>query len=687
MTAVLSSIEGLSEILSRRSSIRWVGFDTETVKFSPGNQAPPLVSVALCALGEEPGRLCHWTESFDPLWAMLSDPNTYIVGANVAFDMRVICNQFPQLLPLVWDAYRAGRIHDTQIAEKLLDIARGTFRRVDPRFKRKLNYALADQALRYLGMPLDKSEEGWRTRYGEIRHLPIKQWPAEAAAYARTDGFATIGVWERLMFEAVKLAKEVGYPQLLCNEAEQCASAWALGLESCYGLRTNAERVAVLEHNALEKLGEIEQRLIDYGFIDGGSAGKGKGRKPYDPSKKAVKNKTAVAEVLLEAAREKQPNAPIEDLVDLTDKGEELLKAGSPVSIEHVSVSADACENCSDPRVRLYGKLGAISSILSKDVPTLRDGVFLPIHTRFDLAGTGRTTSSNPNVQNWASKIAGVRECFEPRAGWLYAAADVGGLELATLAECALRLVGWSKLAEAINAGRDAHCDLASRILGIDPDEGMRRHKLGKELDKEFYLARQTAKVANFGFPGGLGIDSLIAYARALYKVILTPEQAKSLKALWLEQWPEMRLYFKIMADVAEKYGRFVQIGSGRMRGGLTYTSACNTPFQGLGSDAMKRVCFELTAECWDYRLSSILYGSRPVNFIHDENIVEVRDDEHAAAKAVRLADCMNENIKHYLPNVRATAEPVLMRVWSKDAKPVFDAKGTLIPWEPKKAA
>ena len=34
------------------------------------------------------------------------------------------------------------------------------------------------------------------------------------------------------------------------------------------------------------------------------------------------------------------------------------------------------------------------------------------------------------------------------------------------------------------------------------------------------------------------------------------------------------------------------------------------------------------------------------------------------------------------LPDMRMTAEPCLMRRWSKAAEPAFDAEGKLIPWE-----
>lgn len=88
---------------------------------------------------------------------------------------------------------------------------------------------------------------------------------------------------------------------------------------------------------------------------------------------------------------------------------------------------------------------------------------------------------------------------------------------------------------------------------------------------------------------------------------------------------------------------------------------------------------------CFDWRLGSILLGCRIVNFIHDEFILEVPDDALAHDRAMALGDGMNTHIRHYLRRVPATAEPLLMRVWSKDAKPIKGPDGRLIPWEPKK--
>ena len=78
-------------------------------------------------------------------------------------------------------------------------------------------------------------------------------------------------------------------------------------------------------------------------------------------------------------------------------------------------------------------------------------------------------------------------------------------------------------------------------MLGVTPDEFAtwkdsddvleRKTQDGKEVvvrKKDRYAqARQAAKAVNFGVPGGLGVNSLVAYAKNTYKVQFTEAEAK----------------------------------------------------------------------------------------------------------------------------------------------------------------
>jgi DNA polymerase-1 len=221
--------------------------------------------------------------------------------------------------------------------------------------------------------------------------------------------------------------------------------------------------------------------------------------------------------------------------------------------------------------------------------------------------------------------------------------------------------------------------------------------------------ARQAGKVANFGFPGGLGAKKLVLFARKTYKVSLTEDRAKWLKGVWLETFPEWRRYFKLIDSWRGPDGLITlrHLFSNRIRGGANYCAACNSLFQGLGADATGAAWFAVVEACYaggpcracggsKYTGASDpdpwgpcpwcketgitpLFGARCVNYVHDEFILECEENtgHEIAHELVRL---MIEGAAPYLPGVPPKAKPVLMRYWSKDAEQVWE-NGRLMPW------
>lgn len=138
--------------------------------------------------------------------------------------------------------------------------------------------------------------------------------------------------------------------------------------------------------------------------------------------------------------------------------------------------------------------------------------------------------------------------------------------------------------------------------------------------------ARQTGKVANFGFPGGLGAEKLCLFARKTYGVIISIEEARNLKQVWLTAYPEMIEFFNFINEA--KSAPIVQLFSNRLRGNCTFCQACNTVFQGLGADASQNAGWMICKACYVDKFSP-LYGARPVLYVHDEYVLEAREDEH----------------------------------------------------------
>lgn len=630
-------------------------FDTETCLFRPGVKAPELVCVTWQTPGQEPN-IVHVDHALPIVTEWLTG-NELLVGHNVVYDLAVLCAKWPHLVPLVFKAYDDDRVTCTKLRQQLLDIAGGQFRGYLRKFEKAVciehedcdpeacpkatmkkggrwipyTYDLDQVAYRANGRKLDK--DTWRLRYGEFLHVPLDTWPEGARLYPMEDARATMDVF----------LKQEEHVQYIPDQYRQARGAWALHLTSVWGLRTHAPGVDKLEHETLGALAAIEGDLKAAGLVRANGKRNVKATRLY---------MMKVCEQL------KKP-------VRLTAKGQ-------------VSLDSDACEASEDDLLEDYAELTSLKNVLSKDIPVLRAGTIFPVHTSFGLAGSGRSTSGKPNVQN-PRRLPGIRECFIPRPGKVFAMGDFSGLELHTLAQCCVTLFGQSRLAEVLNGGLDPHTSFAADILQIPYEEAVRRNDEG---DKLVDNARQTAKVANFGFPGGLGYESLCVFARKTYGVLLTEERAKELKQQWMDRWPEMRLFFKYVGDlVDEDTGEALvkQLFSERWRGGCFYCAACNTFFQGLGADAAKRAHYLVTRACYS-EPASVLYGSRPVNFVHDETILETDDSPRAHDVAVELGRLMVQGANEFLPDVPARVKPLLARCWSKKSKPVFK-DGRLVPW------
>lgn len=268
----------------------------------------------------------------------------------------------------------------------------------------------------------------------------------------------------------------------------------------------------------------------------------------------------------------------------------------------------------------------------------------------------------------------------------LYCSVDYDSFELKTWAQVCLWTVGHSRLAQVLNGGRCPHTELGARLAHITPEAAYKaRKEPGNTFDGTY---RQTAKIANFGYPGGMGPATLKIQARKEYKVKLTLEECYSLRDAWRAEWPEAKDYFdwvnrQLRGPRDRQKGHAYHFQTGRIRGNIPYTVYCNTLFQGLAADAAKAAGFKVAKEMYAAP-SSPLYGSRIVNFIHDEILAEVPEQpELAHAAAFRLRDIMVEEAQKLIPDIRITAEPALMRRWYKGAKTVYSPSGLLMPWEP----
>jgi DNA polymerase-1 len=631
----------------------YVAFDTETWRIAPGRLAPPPVCLTYEKSTGERGlysadagasNLAHWLRS----------PDHILVGHNVAYDFAVMVAYRPQLLELVFDAYAAGRIRDTSLREKLIRLASGE---MSSDFGSGRITSFSMQSIYKFRFSEDLSEDkknpdAWRLRYHELRDVPIGQWPEAASRYALEDATRTLRLYFAQGQDDSLVVDRDTYA--VTNEQEQVAAAWALHLAGVWGIRTDGHAVADLSQRLDQEAKGLEALVREAGIF-----------RP-DGTKNMAAIRSLISEILGDAA-------------PLTEKGA-------------VSTDREALVRTGHPALVALAELGGIDKLRKTYVPMLVQGTEVPINPAWNtLVESGRTSCREPNLQNLPRK-GGVRECFVPRKGFIFSAADYSTLELCTLAQVCLDLFGWSSMADALHAGQDLHLRMAAAILGITYDEAKTRSKAKDPQVKEM---RQLAKAANFGYPGGLGAGSFSTYAHATYGVTVTEEESRALKAQWLAAWPEMRLFFDHVGEKLAMRDSFdlVQPRSGRVRGGVGYCDGCNSHFQGLAADGAKAAMFYIQqesytgfSELWtreEHATPSPLYGCRMVAFIHDEFVLEVPEAiDLARAATTRLLEVMVQGMGIYVPDVPIKAEPTLMTRWYKDAEPVYDDAGNLLVWK-----
>lgn len=686
--------------------IELVAYDTETRATSPGCKAPPMACLTWQARGDERPSIVHGT---DPRARALYEgwvrnPNVHLVGHFIAYDNAVAAAAWPDLIPEIFAAYEAGRMHDTMIREKLWDIALGRYRGFYNEHGEwvSISYDLGDVARRRAGIHLKK--DGWRKRYGEFLDIPLEQWPAraeqliararadlalgikdkdleaivagtplEVITYPLEDARATMAV--TLAHEEVRAKCD---PDPFFDERRQVMASWWLTLMCNWGVRTREEGVRMLEAQTDEMIAALEGDMIRAGFI-----------RP-DGSADTKKVKAHMLDVCGWAQHvEKDANGKktfsYTKLRDDAVPRMRLTKGGD------VSLDRDACKESEDALLIDFGDLAQQKAVRSKDVPMLAAGIYHPVHTRIDLANSGRITSSSPNLAN-LRRLPGIREAFVPRDGNVFIQADYPGLELHTLAQTCFDLFGYSTLGKMLNDGIDPHLVFAAKLLKI-PYEEAKKNKKRKDVDD----ARQVGKVFNFGKPGGLGTNrrrdgsdpTLITFARKAYGVVMTIDEAKEYDREWREMLPEMRDFFDYNArlcDNPKKQAMLLQLRSKRIRGGCYFPAACNTWFQGLGADATKAAGFDLAKAGYVNR-NSPLFGSRTVVYVYDEFILETRDDDNAHDAAIECSRIMRESANEWIPDCPfkdPDPEPLLMRIWSKEAEALFHpVTKRLVPWEP----
>jgi hypothetical protein len=489
----------------------------------------------------------------------------HLVGHNVQFDFWVIDQHLRQTSEesarrILWDACDQGRLLDTQILDMLLQLATSKFRHAPwtKRGEAKVYPGnLADVAADYTALRLSK-DDPYRLRFGELLGLGVEELPPVEAGfftYAVADAVATRQLYPALAMVAYELMTGYGFrrtaeryeirPDALVefgylSEVIQVKASIALAYMFRRGVHVDLEKARDFESRYRAELGEIIATLErDYRDVlsytrDGQLRVTPKGRTPC-------------------LARTKLDPMLLQVVEEVKVQGHALVVPKSQGKKPDVSHS-----------VKAWGKYSSLHPFLERWVRmtklTKLLGFFAgmtasTLHCEYSLLmRTGRTSCSAPRSKNLPGlnlqqipRDPEFRALFVPAPGHQLFTGDFAAVELRTLAVVCRARYGTSRLGDVIAEGVDPHAFTAAAIQGLSFEDFK---KLKANEPERFKEARQAAKAINFGVPGGLGAQSLQAYAKANYGVTLTLEQAAEFKRKLINDiYPELNDRDGYLAD------------------------------------------------------------------------------------------------------------------------------------------
>lgn len=596
----------MTSILVAAPSQELVAFDLETHVMCPTAVLPRMVCLTR-AWREHDDLETDLVSNGDPdllavIEGMLDDAiagKIRLVGHNVGgFDLPDIFVNYPHLISKIFRVLELGRVHDTLVREKLLNLA--DHGQIDDLFlpdgsSRKIRYGLGDLVAKYLGFDRtsvkDKdAEDRWQLNFGSLDGVPSSSFPSDAADYARTDSADALLVFEaQERLAAEKFRGAIGHDgkpfDVFRTEPLHVGAMFCLALMTATGFRIDQAEVARMRARVEAELTPERARiLVDAGLLTPAQ--------PPRPYKNGARDADGTPKMV--PAEPEHLNAKaLRALVERTclENKVSVRRTDPSSKFPEGQISADA-EVISDlarfsPVLAEYEHRQGLQKLVTLEIPKLEtflvDGrpeseriVVQTIHPNYDfLKRTGRTSSfagkwyPSINVQQVprafdledGTKIE-PRNCYLPRTeGWVLFTVDFAFIELATAAQICFNTFGQSVLRDKINAGYDVHGYLGAQlayeiendfyqcckdVLGNACDrDGIYKVfaslKSGSKEEREFHSKyRNFAKPTGLGFFGGLSHETLLSYAKSTYGIIIpSVEMGKRFKEIWKEVIPE----------------------------------------------------------------------------------------------------------------------------------------------------
>ena len=712
-----------------------IGFDTETFMMSATGETPRLVCGTFSMPDVEPSSLfvqrmivlssTHLDKTLllDPMDTVklfrkiLLESNAIIAIHNAKFDLLVLIEQDPSLTPIIISALKQGRLICTAIAQAMMNAAL-------PSQYGQRNISLLDSIKSYLstekydqladlksgkGEDMDDTLEqlvlegiedapktrskkkgaSVRTSYGDLIDTPISQWSAKAVEYAKEDA-----LFVKALFFSQWDKNRIFYDNHKKTFLEDLPRQTYADFVLAYASTKTGFFMDKNFHQVVNQSLSIQQRELGDKLVSKNMLTKSKNDEYTTPQLKIKDMYESIYKQLGEP--EKNWKRTQKGALAIDEEATEylmyLMKKSEDDKFKDTLEILYLLNEYKDVVKQKNTYLKNLTKAFACDDHRLR--------YRFQGYGaaTGRTTSSDPNLQN-LPRGGYVRNCLRADEGSILGLCDYSNAEMRTLSQIHLDDGRDSILAKKYmeDAEFDPHLFVAAQFCGVSYEQAQdyyadKKHPMYKDLKEK----RNLAKVLNFGLAGGLGADSFISYAKGYgFKgdSMLKSNQVTDLIKNWKQVYPEMTAYFKLKTDTAPNqpflFNAFKKAlawdtthkamyqfpRSNRYRFCDSYTNACNTPFQGMASDGAKNALIMVFEECL-LNPHSPLFGCQIVCFIHDEIIIEIPVDdldgehytEQGKAAVDRLSELMRQGMEIMTPDIPAVCETTLSYRWDKEA-------------------
>ncbi|MEG4204626.1 DNA polymerase I [Microcoleus sp. Pol7_A1] len=584
---IIQTTEQLNELVQllqtctdKASPVAW---DTETTAIEPRDAE--LVGIGCCwgtgkedlayiPTGHKTGKNLDKATVLNALRPILESENYPKALQNAKFDRSILRCQGIKL---------AGVVFDTMLASYVLNP--------------ETSHSLSELSRKYLGI-VAKSYSELVPKNKTIADISI---PA-VADYCGMDVHTTFGLVNKLRAELDK-ADEANFPgkslhQLLL-EVEQPLEPVLAEMEYC-GIRIDSAYLQELSQQLEKSLTEIEEKTYQAA-----------GRKFNLGSPKQL------SEILLEK------------IPDEFQKKSRKTKTGYSTDaavLDKLQGDHPIVDDLLEHRT-----LSKLKSTYVDALPQLVRADTGRVHTDFNqtATGTGRLSSSNPNLQNIPIRTEfsrQIRKAFLPEAGWVMVSADYSQIELRILAHLSQEPV----LIEAYQNNRDVHTVTAQLLFEkeeVTPDE----RRFGKTINFGVIYGMGAIKFGrSMGKTSADGKKFIERFNQRYSKVFEYLEKVKK-EAIALGYVTTIlgrRRYLNFESEsIRDLKGRNPQdIHSDRLKSlsrddAQSLRAAANAPIQGSSADIIKLAMIEVHKILQNYQARLLLQ-------VHDELIFEVPPDE-----------------------------------------------------------